>query len=102
MLGGADIGTPLEQRGCQAGRNFGREFLFLEAAAAGHCLRIGSDQQADLILGLLDLLLQHGNGRSRGIHQLLRLPEIQQRRDATALPRLYETQRILARLERPF
>ena len=51
--------------------------------------------RADLILGLLDLLLDLRDGLRGGIDQLLGLAQIEQRRDAAALPVDGQLQRFL-------
>ena len=97
LLGGADIGTALQQRGGQPGGHLRGQLLLGEAAAADHAAGILAQQQVDLILGLLDLLLERGNGLRGGVDQLLGLAQIEQRRDAAALRDPGQSQRFLAR-----
>src|SRR5579862_9720695 len=84
----------LERR--QSSGHLRRHVLFREALSAHNLARILAQQQADLILGLLNLLLQGGNCLGRGVYQLLALAQIEQRRDASGLPILDETERILS------
>ena len=72
LLGGANIGPAFEQRRRQPGGHFGRHLLLHELASADHAAGILPEQQADLVFGLLDLLLQRGNGFRGGADQLLR------------------------------
>ena len=64
LLRGADIGTALQQGGRQAGGNVRGQVLLGEAAPARHAAGVLPEQEADLILGLFDLLLD-GRGWSR-------------------------------------
>ena len=73
----AIFGAPIEQRRRKAGGHFRRHFLLHELAATDHAAGIVSQQQADLIFGLLNLLLQRGDGLRRGADQLLRLAKVE-------------------------
>src|SRR6202035_22235 len=58
-------------------------------------------QEPDLILGLFDVLLNPRYSLSRGVHQLFRLPKVEEGRYASDLARFGEVERLLSRLERP-
>ena len=95
LLRRADIGTPFQQRRRQPGGNLGRRSCAVRILSARHVAGVLAQQEADLILGLLDLLLNDGDGLGRGVHQLLRLAQVEQRRDAAGLPRLGQIERFL-------
>ncbi len=82
LLRRSNIGTTLEQGRRQAGGNLGRQILRGEASSARNFTGGFAQQQPDLIFGLFDLLLDHGDGLRRGVHQLLGLAQVEQRRDA--------------------
>src|SRR5260370_23222600 len=87
---------PLEQCRWQAGGNFGRKQILVECALVmDHLAWILSKQQADLVLGLLDLLLKCRDGLGSGIYELLGLALIEQRGNAARLTVDREVQRIL-------
>ena len=70
--------------------------------AAGDITRIISQKYADGILLLRDLPLKVRNLRGGGVHQLLGLPDVQQRADSVLLQSLRELQRFVARVESAF
>ena len=54
-----------------------RLLLLSQRAPARHCAGVSAQQQADLVLGLLDQPLDVGNRLRRAVNQLLALPNIQ-------------------------
>jgi hypothetical protein len=97
-----NIGTPFEQRRGQAGRHFGRQILLREAVPAHHAAGVLSEQQGNLIFGLLDLLLNRGDGFLRRVNELFRLAQIQTGGDAADLALSGQYQRFLACLQGAF
>ena len=85
LLRGSNVRPPLEQRRRQSGRDFRGERLIGQAAPARNMIGIFRDQQADAILGLLDLLLEHRDRLRRRIDQLLGLAQVEQRGHAACL-----------------
>ena len=75
-------------------------WLFSQAETPDHGARAQPEQQLDLVLGLFDQPLDVGNDLGGAINQLLGLAEVQQCRDATALPHLDQAERIFARRQR--
>src|ERR1700730_10824111 len=60
LLGFANVGTPLEQRGGQSGGHFRRKRLFCERASTRYALRILAYENADGIFFLSNLSLKVG------------------------------------------
>ena len=85
LLRGANVRPPLQQGGRQTGGHLGRQLLLGQAATADDFAGILSQQQADLVLGLFDALLQFRNRFGGSVYQLFSLAQIEQRRDAAAL-----------------
>ncbi len=87
LFGRADIGTPFKQRRWESCRHLRWKLLFGQGSSPLDRPGIPSEQQTDLVFCLLDLLLQSWDRFRRGIHQLLALAQVEQRGNASALPR---------------
>ncbi|MCG3163404.1 MAG: hypothetical protein JMDDDDMK_04810 [Acidobacteria bacterium] len=97
----ADVGAPFKQRRRQSRRHGGRLFLLRQRTTARRLARVSAQQQADLVLSLLDQPLDVGDGLGRAINQLLGLAHIQHRGDAASLAHADQAQRFLTGRERP-
>src|SRR6266566_416307 len=86
VTGGTDIWPPLKQCGWQSWRN--RRWLLLigQRAAARNSARVSAEQEADLVLRLLDHLLDSRDALFRGLNQLFALPNVQERCETTPFP----------------
>ena len=100
LLGLTHVGTPLEEARRHTRGHRRRTDLLAEGPAARHRRGGAPEQDADHVLGLLDLALDVGD-RLRGARdQSLRLPHVDQGRHPACLAALDELKRPHAQVER--
>ncbi|MEI9973554.1 MAG: hypothetical protein WDO73_16840 [Ignavibacteriota bacterium] len=99
LLGSAHVGPSFQQRRRQAGGDVRRKALFRQTESTVYNSGIVAEQEFDLVLGLLDLLLDHRDGLRGGVYELFRLTKVELCGDAAGLPGLGEHQGLLAGLQ---
>src|SRR6266851_3442520 len=100
LLGFANVGPPLDERGRQARWHFGGKRLLYQRPSARHSLRVVAKENTDGIFLLRDLPLQVRNLGVCGIENLLSLQDVKLGGHAMLDAKIGELHRVFLRLNR--